>query len=164
MRNPSIYAVSAGAILALAALSSPAWTADGIASVKLTPVLTTTSPELTWFPVDILPPGAQATLLAKAGDWQVARVKIPPHFVVPPHSHHNAEAIWVVGGKIGFGFGQKVDMSGPMLAPGAFFAQPGGTFHYLWTGDEAAVIDVQVDEPQDMNFANPTDDPRIAKK
>lgn len=163
MRNSSIYAVSASAILVLAALSSPALSAEDQAKVKLTPVLTTESADLKWGDVDVLPPGTKAALLAKAGDWQVARVKFPPHYVVPPHSHPNAEAIWVVGGKVGFGFGQKVDMTGRLLEPGAFFAQPAGTFHYLWTGDEGAVIDVQVTEPQEITFSNPADDPRKKK-
>jgi hypothetical protein len=55
-------------------------------------------------------------------------------------------------------------MSGALPEPGAFFAQPGGTFHYLWTGDERGIIDVQVSEPQDMTSAMPADDPRIKKK
>ena len=163
MWNSWIYRASTG-ILVFTALSSPAWAAEDLHNVKLTPILTTDSADLKWGDIDVLPPGAKAALLAKAGDWQVARVKFPPHYVVPPHSHPNGEAIWVVGGKVGFGFGEKVDMSGPMLGPGAFFAQPAGTFHYLWTGNEGAVIDVQVNEPQEITFANRADDPRTKKK
>jgi quercetin dioxygenase-like cupin family protein len=166
MKFPSQSITSIILTLGMAVLAYGGWVtkAESQKGVELTPVLTTETAALKWKDVDVLPPGAKAAVLAKAGDWQVTRVKFPAHYVVPPHSHSNAEAIWVVGGKVGFGFGQNVDMSGPMLGPGAFFAQPGGTFHYVWTGDEAAVIDVQVTEPETMMFAHPADDPRARKK
>src|SRR3954470_10239144 len=111
MRNSLIYAASAGAILALAVVSSPAWSAQKDA--KTTPVLTTDSAELKWMPADGLPPGAQVAVLSSAGDWSVVRVKFPPHYLVPPHFHPNAEAVWLVSGSVVFGFGEKVDKTLP---------------------------------------------------
>ncbi|MBB6411550.1 hypothetical protein [Mesorhizobium sangaii] len=60
---------------------------------------------------------------------------------------------------IGFGFGDKADTIGPWLKPGSFFVlQPGGK-HYVWTGDEGGVIDVQVSSPGGITFVNPADAP-----
>ncbi|RWE38729.1 MAG: hypothetical protein E5V89_12580 [Mesorhizobium sp.] len=137
-----------------------AFAAEGQEGVKTTPVLTTDSTDLKWQDIGDLPPGAKVAVMAKSGDWSVARVKFPPHYVVPPHSHPNAEAVWLISGQVGFGFGDKVDKTGPWLKPGAFFAlQPGG-MHYVWTGDEGGVIDVQVSAPGGITFANPADAPK----
>jgi quercetin dioxygenase-like cupin family protein len=87
---------------------------------KTTPVLTTDSVDVKWMPVDMLPPGAQFAVLASGGDWNVVRVKFPPHYLVPPHSHPNAEAVWLISGNVVFGFGDKVDKTLAPLKPGAF--------------------------------------------
>ena len=106
--------------LAILGLVSTGWAAQK--NLKTTPVLTTESSELEWAPVDILPPGAQFAVLASAGDWSVVRVKFPPHYLMPPHTHPNAEAVWLVGGSVIFGFGEKVDKTQQFLKPGAFVA------------------------------------------
>jgi quercetin dioxygenase-like cupin family protein len=146
----------------VAVLGFGGWTfaAGGQEDVKTTPVLTTDSADLKWVDIPDLPPGAKVALLAMSGDWSVARVKFPPHYVVPPHSHPNAEAVWLISGQVGFGFGDKVDKTGPWLKPGAFFVlQPGGK-HYVWTGDEGGVIDVQVSAPGGITFVDPADAPK----
>ncbi|MBB6411551.1 hypothetical protein HNQ71_004239 [Mesorhizobium sangaii] len=71
--------------------------------VKSTAVLNTDSADLKWVDIPDLPPGAKVALLAMSGDWSVARVKFPPHYVVPPHSHPNAEAVWLISGQSGSG-------------------------------------------------------------
>ncbi|TPJ38510.1 cupin domain-containing protein [Mesorhizobium sp. B2-6-5] len=146
----------------VAALEFGSWAfaAEGQEGVTTTAVMTTDSPDLKWMDIGDLPPGAKVAVLAQSGDWSVARVKFPPHYVVPPHSHPNAEAVWLISGQVGFGFGDKVDKTGPWLKPGAFFAlQPGGK-HYVWTGDEGGIIDVQVSAPGGINFVNPADAPK----
>ncbi len=147
--------------MATIALGSTAWTAQK--DVKTTPVLTTDSPELKWAPADIIPPGAQYAVLASAGDWSVVRVKFPPHYLVPPHSHPNSEAVWLVSGSVVFGFGENVDKTQPFLKPGSFFVlEPGGK-HWVWTGDEGGIIDVQVSDPGGIAYVNPADDPSKKK-
>jgi quercetin dioxygenase-like cupin family protein len=156
MQTRTIYTLSV-TVAVLAALFAPTWAAQK--EVKRTPVLTTNSAELKWAPIDVLPPGAQAAVLASAGDWSVVRVKFPPNYVVPPHSHPNAEAVWLISGKVGFGFGDTVDKSGPWLEPGAFFALEAGGHHYVWTGDEGGIIDVQVSDPGGITYVHPSDAP-----
>jgi quercetin dioxygenase-like cupin family protein len=147
--------------IATLALVSTGWTAQKDA--KTTPVLTTDSPELKWEPADIIPPGAQYAVLAAGGDWSVVRVKFPPHYLVPPHSHPNAEAIWLVSGSVIFGMGEKVDKTQPFLKPGAFVALEPGHNHWVWTGDEGGIIDVQVSDPGGISYVNPADDPKNKK-
>ncbi|WP_141245275.1 hypothetical protein [Mesorhizobium sp. WSM3860] len=91
------------------------------------------------------------------GRWNVERKsELRPH----PTWLYGAEAVWLISGQVGFGFGDKVDQTGPWLKPGAFFAlQPGGK-HYVWTGDEGGVIDVQVSAPGGITFVNPADAPK----
>jgi quercetin dioxygenase-like cupin family protein len=129
--------------------------------LKTTPVITTA--DLKWQDATDLPPGAKYAVLASAGDWSVVRVKFPPHYVVPPHSHPNAETVTVVSGSVGFGFGKTADTTGPLLKPGAFFALEAGGWHYVWTGDEEGIIDVQVSDPGGMTYANPADAPMKMK-
>jgi quercetin dioxygenase-like cupin family protein len=129
--------------------------------VKTTPVMT--NDNVTWQDADVLPPGAKFAVLAAAGDWNVVRVKFPPHYLVPPHAHPNAETVTIVSGKVGFGFGKTPDMSGALLEPGAFFALEAGGWHYVWTGDEGGIIDVQVSDPGGMQYANPSDDPKMKR-
>jgi quercetin dioxygenase-like cupin family protein len=126
--------------------------------VKTTPVINTA--DLQWKDSTRLPPGAKVAVLAAAGDWSVVRIKLPPHYLVPPHSHPNAEAVTVVSGHVGFGFGKDAKMNGPMLSPGAFFALEPGGWHYVWTGDDEGIIDVQVSDPGGIVYANPEDAPK----
>jgi quercetin dioxygenase-like cupin family protein len=96
------------------------WASAAQKDAKTTPVLTTDSVDLKWMPVDMLPPGAQYAVLASGGDWNVVRVKFPPHYLVPPHFHPNAEAVSLISGNVVFGFGDKVDKTLAPLKPGAF--------------------------------------------
>jgi quercetin dioxygenase-like cupin family protein len=139
------------------------WASAAQKDAKTTPVLTTDSVDLKWMPVDMLPPGAQVAVLASGGDWNVVRVKFPPHYLVPPHSHPNAEAVWLIGGNVVFGFGDKVDKTLAPLKPGAFFALEAGGKHWVWTGDEGGIIDVQVSDPGGMTYVNPADAPMKMK-
>ena len=152
MRNFSI------GLAGVVVLTLGSWASAAQKDVKTTPVMTTA--ELKWMPIGDLPPGAQVAVLASAGDWSVVRVKFPPHYLVPPHSHPNAETVTVVSGKVGFGFGEKADMTGPLLESGAFFALAPNGMHYVWTGDEGGIIDVQVSDPGGITFANPADAPK----
>jgi hypothetical protein len=47
-----------------------------------------------------------------------------------------------------------------MLKPGGFFAQPADHAHYVWTGNEEAVIQAQYVGPGGIKYVNPEEDPR----
>jgi quercetin dioxygenase-like cupin family protein len=86
-----------------------------------------------------------------------------PTYLVPPHSHPNAEAVWLISGNVVFGFGDKVDKTLAPLKPGAFFELEAGGKHWVWTGDEGGIIDVQVSDPFGMTYVNPADAPMKMK-
>jgi quercetin dioxygenase-like cupin family protein len=119
---------------------------------------------LTWKDSVALPKGAQgATLIGdstKTGEVVVIRAKFPANYQVPPHTHPFAETITVISGSIGFGMGEKVEMIGEMAKADSFLANPAKHAHYVWTGNEEAIIPVQYIGPGGIDYINPADDPR----
>jgi quercetin dioxygenase-like cupin family protein len=119
---------------------------------------------LTWTKNPALPKGFESVTLVgdatKAGDMVVQRIKLPPHALVPPHTHPFAETVTVISGNVGFGMGDKVDKSGKMLPAGALYAHPEKDPHYVWTGDEGAIVQIQFIAPGGIDYINPADDPR----
>jgi len=90
----------------------------------------------------------------------VLRVKLPPHYRVPPHTHPYAEIVTVLTGSYGNNFGEKFEPKGEMLKPGSLFVLPAKHAHYTWTADEETIVQVQFIGPRDIDFINPADDPR----
>jgi quercetin dioxygenase-like cupin family protein len=110
------------------------------------------------------PKGAQTMLLH--GDPQkpglfILRIKFPPNYVVPPHTHPGFETVTVLSGAMGSGMGEKVDLTkGKMLEAGGMLALPANHAHYVWTTDEQTIIQVAAVGPFDLVYINPADDPR----
>ena len=120
---------------------------------------------LTWKDNPNLPKGAQSAILlgdpTKAGEVVVNRTKLPANYKVPPHTHPFAETVTVISGSVGFGMGEKFDAKkGEIVRAGSFYAQPAKHAHYVWTGSEGAVIQVQFVGPGGIDYVNPVDDPR----
>ena len=91
----------------------------------------------------------------------VQRVKLPANYKVPPHTHPYAENVTVISGRVGLGMGEKFDpKEGEMVTVGAFFSQPARHAHYVWTGGEEAILQVQFTGPGGIDYINPADDPR----
>lgn len=119
---------------------------------------------VTWTVAPALPKGFQSTTVygdpMKAGDMVVQRIKLPAHALVPPHTHPFAETVTVISGTVGFGMGDKIDRSGQMLGPGGLYAHPANDPHYVWTGDEGAIVQIQYIGPGGVTYIDPADDPR----
>jgi quercetin dioxygenase-like cupin family protein len=114
-----------------------------------------------------LPAGAKAALLegdpGKAGPFTI-RLKMPSGYKVPPHTHPTAEAITVLSGSFAMGTGAKFDETAAHeMTTDAFALMPAGTQHYAWCKNEC-VIQVHSTGPFVINYVNPADDPRGAKK
>src|SRR5262249_38988652 len=90
----------------------------------------------------------------------VLRVKLPANYQVPPHTHPYSETITVISGSLGNGMGEKFEKKGEMLKPGSFFALPAKHAHFVWTGNEEVIIQVQFVGPGVIDYINPADDPR----
>jgi quercetin dioxygenase-like cupin family protein len=90
----------------------------------------------------------------------IIRNKFPPNYRVAPHTHPYTEIITVISGMVGHGTGGKFDAQGEMFQPGTVFVLPPNHAHYVWTGNEPAIIQVQYMGPSGIDFINPADDPR----
>jgi quercetin dioxygenase-like cupin family protein len=91
------------------------------------------------------------------------RIKFPPHFTMPPHTHPYSEVVTVVSGHIGTNGGGKAEKVGGLLPPGSLWVYPARHPHYAWTGDYEAVLQVQFTGPAGITYVNPADDPRRPK-
>jgi quercetin dioxygenase-like cupin family protein len=89
----------------LIALSSPAIAQDK--EMRVTP------DALTWMENPAFPKGVQiATLVGdptKAGDVVVLRIKFPPDFQMPPHTHPYSEVVTLISGPVGTSHGEKFE-------------------------------------------------------
>ena len=121
------------------------------------------SGELIWREHPVLK-GAQTVILIgdpTKAETIVQRVKFPPHYQVPPHTHPYAEVVTVMSGSFGNAMGEKFDTSkGEILKPGSVFALPARHPHYVWTINEQTVIQIVFTGPGGFDFVNPADDPR----
>ena len=92
------------------------------------------------------------------------RLQTPAGYKVPPHTHPTAEHITVISGTFNIGTGDKFDeAAGKEMGAGGYMVMPPGMKHYAWTPAETS-IQVQGMGPFVINYVNPTDDPRNAKK
>ena len=119
---------------------------------------------LTWKDNPNIPKGGQVAVLVgdpTKAEVVVQRVKLPANYKVPPHTHPYAETVTVISGSVGFGMGEKFDATkGELVKAGALFAQPAKHAHYVWTGKEGAIIQVQFVGPGGIDYINAADDPR----
>jgi quercetin dioxygenase-like cupin family protein len=118
---------------------------------------------LTWGDSPDMPKGGQVASLVgdpTKAEVVVMRVKMPANYQVPPHTHPYAETITVISGSLGNGMGEKFEKKGEMLKPGSFFALPAKHAHFVWTGNEEVIIQVQFVGPGVIDYINPADDPR----
>ncbi len=126
-------------IAGLIAFSLPAVAQD--TPTRLTP------DALAWKENPAFPKGVQiATLMGdptKAGDVVVLRIKFPPNFQMPPHTHPYSEVVTVISGNIGSSHGETFDKKGELLKPGSLWVYPAKHPHYAWTGNEEGILQVQ---------------------
>ena len=98
---------------------------------------------LIWKDNPAFPKGVQiATLVgdpAKAGEVVVLRIKFPPNFQMPPHTHPYSEVVTIISGDIGTSHGEKFEKKGDLLKPGSLWVYPAKHAHYAWTGSEEGV-------------------------
>ena len=96
----------------------------------------------------------------KPSETVVQRIKFPPNFTMPPHTHPFSEVVTVISGNIGTNSGEKPEKAGDLLKPGTMWVYPAKHAHYAWTGDGEAILQVQYTGPGGIEYINPADDPR----
>jgi quercetin dioxygenase-like cupin family protein len=114
-----------------------------------------------------LPPGAKSAFLeddpTKPGPF-VFRVEVPDGYRIPPHTHPKPERVTVISGTFHLGMDDTFDASKAQALPvGTYGTWPPGMKHFVWVKDET-VDQFHGDGPWTINYVNPADDPRNAKK
>jgi quercetin dioxygenase-like cupin family protein len=114
-----------------------------------------------------LPPGAKMAVLegdpTKEGPF-VVRFQFPDGYHVPPHTHPKTERVTVISGILYLATGESLDRSSAKKLPaGSFGYWPAGMKHTAWSEGET-VIQLHGIGPWQINYVNPADDPRNAKK
>jgi len=95
---------------------------------------------LEWHDVSNLPAGAKLAILSgnpMKREFYVARLKLPAHFTIPPHSHLTNEYNTVISGIYYLGIGDKIKNGNTIPLPvGSFITFPAGAMHYGFTKEE----------------------------
>ena len=114
-----------------------------------------------------IPPGAKMAVLegdpTKEGPF-VIRFLFPDGYHIPPHTHPKTERVTVISGNLLLATGETLDRnSAKKLPAGSFGYWPAGMKHAGWSEGET-VIQLHGIGPWQINYVNPADDPRNAKK
>ncbi len=112
-----------------------------------------------------LPQGAQTAVLegnpAEKGTF-VMRLKVPSGFTIKPHTHPRQERVTVISGTFQLGHGRTFDEAKlKELEAGSFFSMPPGMEHFA-RAKEDTVVQLNGEGPWEINYINPSDDPRKA--
>jgi quercetin dioxygenase-like cupin family protein len=144
-------------LAALVPLMGSALAQDAMKGIVVTP------DTLKWQDSPALPKGAQvATILGDPTKAEVVvqRVKFPPNYQIPPHTHPYIEIATVISGTYGTGEGEKLEKKGELLKAGSLYTHPAKHPHYAWTGNEETIVQIQYTGPAGIDYVNPADDPR----
>lgn len=114
-----------------------------------------------------IPAGAKMAVLegdpTKEGPF-VVRFKFPDGYHVPAHTHPKTERVTVISGILYLATGDALDRNSAKLLPaGSFGYWPAGMKHAGWSEGET-IIQLHGIGPWQINYVNPADDPRNAKK
>ena len=114
-----------------------------------------------------LPPGAQMAVLegdpTKEGPF-VMRLQAPADYHIPPHTHPKTERVTVISGTMFLAMGDNLERSAAKRLPaGTYGFWPAGMKHAAWF-DDGTVIQIHGIGPWQINYVNPADDPRNARK
>ena len=114
-----------------------------------------------------IPPGAKMVVLegdpTKDGPF-VIRVQFPEGYHLPPHTHPKTERVTVISGTLLLATGENLDRrAAKTLIAGTYGSWPAGMKHTAWSEGET-VIQLYGIGPWQINYVNPADDPRNAKK
>ena len=159
--------ISVTLLAAAAAVCSLAFAVDERPAAKTEHVMYAAA-DLKWGDAPpALPVGAKIAVLegdpGKPGPFTI-RLKTPAGYKIPAHTHPTAEGITVISGSFNMGTGPKLDeAAGHEMSVGAFALMPAGTQHFAWSKTEC-IIQVHSTGPFEINYVNPADDPRGAKK
>ena len=114
-----------------------------------------------------IPPGAKIAVLegdpTKEGPF-VVRFQFPDGYHIPAHTHPKTERVTVIAGNLYLATGETLDRANAKQLPaGSYGYWPAGMKHAAWSEGET-VIQLHGIGPWQINYVNPAEDPRNAKK
>jgi len=114
-----------------------------------------------------IPPGAKMAVLegdpTKEGPF-VVRFQFPEGYHIAPHTHPKTERVTVISGTLLLAMGDNLDRSAAKpLNTGTYGFWPAGMKHAAWS-EGLTIIQLHGIGPWQINYVNPADDPRNAKK
>jgi quercetin dioxygenase-like cupin family protein len=120
--------------------------------------------QIVYAAVPSLPAGALAATVSgdvtKEGHFTM-RVKLPPDFVVPLHTHPGTERVTVLEGTFHLGVGETFDRAAALALPaGGHAVMEAGVPMFAWAGEAGAVIQVDGLGPWGIDYLDPDEDPR----
>ena len=112
-----------------------------------------------------LPPGAKFVLLEgdpSTSGYFAIRAKLPAGFKIPLHWHSGQERLTIISGALHLRLSDKPDGGEVLKLPaGSYVSMPPKMRHSAWT-EEETVLQLASIGPWDINYVNPSDDPRKA--
>jgi quercetin dioxygenase-like cupin family protein len=100
---------------------------------------------------------------AKEGMF-VMRVRVPDGFHIPAHTHPKPERVTVIQGMFKLAMGDEPKLADAHDLPaGTYGVWPPGMVHAAWTEGET-IVQFHGIGPWVINYVNPAEDPRNAKK
>ncbi len=92
------------------------------------------------------------------------RMQASAGYKIQPHTHPTAERVTVISGTFRLGMGDKFDEAATQeMSAGGYAVLPSGMSHFVSTTSDS-IIQIDSEGPFQINYVNPTDDPRNAKK
>jgi len=93
-----------------------------------------------------LPAGAMISMLEGNPQQEgifTMRVKFPPFYKLPAHTHPKDERVTVLEGAVYIGFGNSIDTSNARkFTIGSYYLNPVNEAHYVFTGEEGVTFQV----------------------
>lgn len=122
--------------------------------------VTFTPDALSWKSTPAVPGREQADIVgdSKLPGPYVMRVKLPPHYKQPAHSHPDDRSYTILAGTWYIGWGDKFDEAKLIPLPaGSFYIEHGNRPHFVATKDDGAVIQISGMGPSGQKFVTPPD-------
>jgi quercetin dioxygenase-like cupin family protein len=149
---------SPGGVKASGAVVAAAAAADAVPAHVLTP-----PKAIKWVPFIPGGPGVKAAVVSgdpeKPGPF-VLRIKSPAGAKVPPHWHPGDEHITVISGTFAVGMGDVFDARKLTPLPAGSYALLPREMHHFAQSRTPTIVQVHGTGPFQVNFVNPSDDPR----
>ena len=88
------------------------------------------------------------------------RLRFPPGYAIPPHSHPSDELVTVINGQLSLGMGSMMKRrTAATLLQGGYAVAPANMNHYAFTRS-GATVQITAHGPFQVTYVNPRDDPR----